>query len=367
LSFEKDERKSSKSDTSRRAAYKAWRTIRSKQRDRAAKGSSKLERFVEPPRVTKIEHPETSIFFHYSLEEENEISFGKGIISKFHKTPPDISCGNFWELKWAFGCPLDCNYCYLRGTMRGNMKPRIIKLEYVLAAIDQAFSGIKTASIFNSGELSDSLMNPSIMVQLADKFESQSKHKLSILSKFGPKNVRPFLSKPRKQTICAWSINAIEVARKWERAAATPEMRIEAAKLMSEAGYDTRVRLDPIFPIEGWKTHYEDIIYTIFDAFEPKRMILGTPRGLWKTITYAQKAGLDMKWASYFKEDSSWGKKIGYRQRLEIYEFFYDKLQSLGYGPDRVSLCKETVQIWKDLGLAYVQGTCNCYGSRAYS
>jgi DNA repair photolyase len=210
-------------------------------------------------------------------------------------------------------------------------------------------------------------MNPTVMAQIADKFEAQSKHKLSTLSKFGPKNAEPFVSKPRKQTICAWSINAIEVARRWERAAALPEKRIEAARLVSEVGYDTRIRLDPIFPIEDWKTHYEDIVYRIFAAFVPHRIILGTPRGLWKTLVYAQKAGLRMDWADYFKEDSSWGKKLEFRRRLEIYQYFYDKLQSIGYEKSHMSMCKETVDMWREMGLQYVPMTCNCYGPKAYT
>lgn len=344
------------------AAYKAWRTIRTRRRARAASGLLALETFVPPSQVTRIEHPEATI-----THVETELSFGKGIVSQFHKTPADIACGKFWELRWAYGCPLDCNYCYLRGTMKGNMKPRIIKTEYVLSALDQAFTNIKMPSIFNSGELSDSLMNPTVMAQIADKFETQSKHKLSTLSKFGLKNIELFVAKPRKQMICAWSINAIEVARRWERAAAPPDKRIEAARLVSEAGYDTRVRIDPIFPIEDWKIHYEDIIYRVFSGLVPRRIILGTPRGLWKTIEYAQKGGFKMDWADYFKEDSSWGKKLEFNQRKEIYEWFYDKLQSIGYDKSHISMCKETVGMWESMGLQYTNMTCNCYGPKAYS
>lgn len=192
------------------AAVKAWRTIRERQRVRASKDSYQLEKFVGPSVVVNIKHPE-------SVSENGlgpDVSFGRGIVSQFHKTPHDIACGRFWELRWAYGCPLDCNYCYLRGTMRGNMRPNVIRVEYVLAALDEAFARIKNPSIFNSGELSDSMMNPAVMAKIADKFESQSTHKLSTLSKFGPKNAQFLINKPRKQVICAWSVNAIEVAKK---------------------------------------------------------------------------------------------------------------------------------------------------------
>jgi spore photoproduct lyase len=356
---EKDEQERGKY---KKAAYKAWRTIRNDRRMKHGPGNRRILDFVQPRVVGSMEHPENAL----DLGPENaQTSFGKGLVSLFHKTPEGIACGPFWELRWAFGCPLDCSYCYLRGTMRGNMKPRFVRFEYIDKALDEAFATLRVPTIFNSGELSDSLMNPAIMSRIADKFDQQDKHKLSTLSKFGPKNVGFLVQKPRKNVICAWSINAIEVAKRWERAAATPEKRIEAARLVQEAGYDVRIRFDPIIPIQDWKMHYQDIIYRVIEQVTPSRIILGTPRGLWKTIKYAREAGIDMHWTDYFQEDSGWGKKLGLDQRLEIYSFFYDKLDAVGIDKSKVRMCKETVEVWERLGLKYTPSTCNCYGPGA--
>jgi spore photoproduct lyase len=358
-----DNIKESLSTKQRNAAIKAWKTIKHRERISAAKDSFKIDRYLSPNKLMLITHPEMP---KIRKNNNNEVlSYSKGIISLFHKTPPDICCGNFWEIRWAYGCPLDCNYCYLRGTMRGNMKPTPLKIEHVLDAIDEAFQNIKQPSIFNSGELSDSLMYPWIMQKIVDKFEQQNKHKILLLSKMGPRNIGFLLERLRKQTVCAWSINAIEIAKKWEKAAAIPEERITAAKMMSDLGYDTRIRIDPIFPIENWKLHYEDILYRIFSNIEPKKVILGTPRGLWKTIKYAKDAKIDMSWIKFFKEDSSWGRKLQFDQRKEIYQFFYDKLNSMGYPSSRVTLCKETVRMWNEMRLEYSPMTCNCYGQKA--
>lgn len=346
------------------AAFKAWRTIRTERRAKRSLGSRQLGEFVRPEAVTSVVHPETA---SETRPGPADTSYGGGLVSLFHKTPEDIACGPFWELRWAFGCPLDCNYCYLRGTMRGKMKPRFVKFEHLNSALNQAFAKIRVPSIFNSGELSDSLMNPAIMSQIADKFDHQSTHKLSTLSKFGPKNVKFLVDRPRRNIICAWSVNAIEVAKKWERAAAPPEKRIEAARMVQEAGYDVRIRFDPIFPIEDWKLHYQDIIYRLIERVTPSRIILGTPRGLWKTIKYAQEAGINMNWTDFFKEDSGWGKKLGLDQRYEIYSFFYDKLSALGFDKSKISMCKETVDMWEKLGLKYTPSTCNCYGKNAFN
>lgn len=345
----------------RKAAYKAWSTIRDKIRTKASEHAEKIEKYLTLNQVSMIKHPEIS----KTGIIEDVISYGKGIVSLFHKTPADIACGRFWEVRWAYGCPLDCNYCYLRGTMRGKMKPSPLKTDHVIKALDEAFANIKEPSIFNTGELSDSLMYPSLMEKIVDKFEEQNKHKVTLLSKMGTRNIDFLTKKLRKQTICAWSVNATEVAKRWEKAAAPPEERIQAAKMVSEIGYDTRIRIDPIFPIFEWKKHYEEVIDKIFTALTPTRIILGTPRGLWKTIKYANDAKIDMSWANYFSEDSGWGKKISFNQRKEIYQFFYDELQSHGFHKTKISMCKETDEMWKVMGLEYAPMTCNCYGSKA--
>lgn len=150
-------------------------------------------------------------------QEVSRKSYSEKVIRPFHKVPPDIACGRFWELRWAFGCPLGCAYCYLIGTYKGKISPpRYVKIDHVLKALDEIFSDESfndgKPALINSGELADSLMNPSFMEKIADKFEEQNKHKLLILTKFGTRNILPLVRRAREQVICAWSINAPKVA-----------------------------------------------------------------------------------------------------------------------------------------------------------
>ena len=189
--------------------------------------------------------------------------------------------------------------------------------------------------------------------------------KLHFLAKWGKRNIKFLLKKYRKQTICGWSINAVKVSNRWEKSAVSPKERIDCAKMVYDLGYDTRIRIDPIFPIYDWQKHYQTIIDYLFSKFKPNKIILGTPRGLWKTLKYAKAAGVDMSWSNFFSEDSSWGKKLEFNQRKQIYQFFFDTLKNNGYSRSEISLCKETTSMWKELGLHYKPFTCNCYGSSA--
>ena len=341
------------------AALKAWVTIRAKHKKERIRGADKLTEYLTPEKVGSIQHPEIKPY-------DNKTSWtGNGVIKLFSKTPSDIACGPFWEIRWAYGCPLNCSYCYLRGTMRGRTKPSYVRIEEIERCVKEAFQHIKKPQIFNSGELSDSLMNPTLMADIIDIFEEQDKHKIYLLSKFGVNNIGFLLEKLRKQVICGWSINSEDVAKKWEKEAASSSDRIEAASLVWETGYDTRIRIDPIFPIENWKSHYGKLLDEIFSAFLPHRIILGTPRGLWKTINYAEKAGVDMSWTRFFSENSGWGQKIAFDMRKEIYSFFYDEIKSYNFPAHKISICKETQNMWKELGLKVGSNECNCYGNTA--
>lgn len=339
----------------RKAALKAWDTIRKKKNKKAINNVGKIETYVD----------NKNLINNFDIITKDEIINwkGNGVIKLFNKTPHNIACGNFWEIRWAYGCPLNCNYCYLRGTMRGNMKQSYVKFDEIEKCVKGAFTYIKKGTIFNSGELCDSLMNPILMEKIVDLFEQQKKHKIFLLSKFGTDHIEFLLKKPRKQTICAWSINAKTVAERWEPNAANPIERLKAAEKVWNLGYDTRVRIDPIFPIDNWKLEYNNLIDVLFSNLLPNKIILGTPRGLWKTINYAEKAGVDMTWSTFFKENTSWGKKISFEMRTEIYKFMIEKIESFGYPIHNISICKETVEMLKSLNIKYNINKCNCYGS----
>jgi spore photoproduct lyase len=94
----------------------------------------------------------------------------------------------------------------------------------------------------------------------------------------------------RKQTIASFSINATAISQRWEKKAALPMQRIEAAKTLIETGYEVRLRIDPIIPVDDWKSQYESLVYSIFSTLpsDPARITLGTPRGLAKTLIFAK-------------------------------------------------------------------------------
>lgn len=289
------------------------------------------------------------------------------IIKRFEKTPlpknqHDIVCPHFLELKWAYGCPFDCAWCYLKGTLRllpTKTKPIIKNLRKVETHVKRFFEcEWHPAEILNSGELADSLMgenlNPPFSKFIISLFEKQKKHKILFLTK--STNIQNLLSlDSHTQVIISFSLNAEKVAKKWENAPPV-EKRIIAAKELYEHGYEIRVRIDPMVPINNWKKHYQNLIDKIFSNFIPSRITLGSLRGLQTTINEAN----DKSWTKFLNDYSNWGKKINFQVRFQMYKTLINYIQEKYEYRGTIGLCKETVGIWEKLNMDWRKCKCNC-------
>ena len=287
------------------------------------------------------------------------------IITRFDKTPfpedsTDVVCPHFLELKWAYGCPFDCSWCYLKGTFRfrPNGKEHVIKDYGKIELHTRAFlEEAKTPEVLNTGEIADSLMsensgNP-FSKFIIPMFENQKLHKVLFLTK--SPNIKNFLEiYPHNQAIISFSLNALPVAKKWEKAPPVLK-RIEAAKKVFQAGYEVRLRIDPMVPIDGWEECYSQLVDLIFDNLVPERITLGSLRGLQSTINGCS----DRSWVKYLKESSNWGKKIDFKTRLQMYSIVIEHLKSK-HNYNKVALCKETIAMWNSLKMDNKQIKCNC-------
>jgi spore photoproduct lyase len=289
------------------------------------------------------------------------------IIKRFEKTPvpvklTDVVCPHFLELKWAYGCPFNCAWCYLKGTFRfleTKTKPVFKDRVKIKSHID-AFFITQPKEILNTGEIADSLMgengeNP-FSKFIIPLFEAQERHKVLFLTKSD--NVKHLLEiEKHKQAIISFSLNTSTNAERWENGAPPILKRIEAAKAVSDAGYKTRIRIDPMipFPESKWTEDYKELIGQIFQKFTPERITIGTLRGLQSTINGAT----DKSWVEFIGENSNWGKKIKDNIRCTMYATVINYLKD-NYNYTNVALCKETKGMLDALGMDYKGIKCNC-------
>ena len=301
------------------------------------------------------------------IEKPCVLEVGDGsIITLFDKTPfpvkdTDVVCPHFLELKWANGCRFNCSWCYLNGTLRFRpmgKKPYLKNKDKIIKHIISFLRNVEIPSILNSGELSDSLVFEgngfSLSKDIVPLFQSQSRHKLLILTK--SRNVKGLLESDSQESIVtSFSLNGLKVAAQWEKGAPTPVQRVKAAKQLQEAGYRVRIRIDPIVPIDTWREDYRKIIDIIFENIDPERITLGSLRGLQSTLNNS----MDTSWVRFLDDTSNWGLKISHEKRLEMYSFIIDHLTKK-YSYESIALCKESMKIWKDLNIDFKEMKCNC-------
>ncbi|MEN3062219.1 MAG: radical SAM protein [Candidatus Methanosuratincola petrocarbonis] len=290
------------------------------------------------------------------------------IIKRFDKTGTavggeDIVCPHFLELKWAYGCPLQCAYCYLQGTLRflpGKKAPKPRSLEDVEVAVKRFLEEAKDPEILNSGELADSLMyerNDSALSKRVLPLFRGKKHKVLIVTKLDwIDNLLTLDEDLKKNVVVSFSVNSRPVAERWEVGAPDPMKRVEAAGKLQDAGYVVRIRIDPIVPYpERWLDGYAELIDSIFRRLEPERITVGSLRGLQSTINNAK----DRSWAEYLSDRSKWGRRIPFEKRLDLFSTVIQYIQNV-HNYNNLALCKEPVMMWEALGMNWKSCRCNC-------
>ena len=312
--------------------------------------------------MLRVKYAKCTMLDGSNREVVQKVSDGS-IITRFDKTPvpeepTDVVCPHFMELKWANGCPYNCAWCYLQGTFRFTGKqPRIKDYDKILQHVKTFLGNGSQPEILNTGELADSLLSEGtddpFSKFIIPTFEKQNKHKILFLTK--STDVKNLLKIDKHDTvIMSFSMNALPVAARWEKAPNVDD-RIKAAKKVADAGYEVRIRIDPMVPVFEWEEHYVDLVDRIFRSFMPERITFGSLRGLQSTINNSS----DRSWVRFLSERSNWGKKIDADTRYAMYKRIIDHLEE-SYGYHNVALCKETVDMWNRLGMDYRKIRCNC-------
>jgi len=273
----------------------------------------------------------------------------------------DVLCPHFLELKWAYGCPFDYAWCYLKGTFRFRPEgpiPAFKPLEKVQSHVEAFLNEVDTPEILNTGEIADSLMGENgdspFSRFIISSFEEQRRHTVLFVTKSA--TIKHFLEKrASSQAIMSFSLNAEGIAKRWEKKAPPVKARIEAAQKLYQHGYEIRIRIDPMVPVENWDELYARLVDLVFDSFIPERITLGSLRGLQSTINGAK----DTSWVKYLSGLSNWGKKVDINLRLAMYKKVISYLsEKCDYS--NIALCKETKAIWSMLKLDYKKIKCNC-------
>ncbi|HDH12800.1 MAG TPA: hypothetical protein ENG83_11510 [Nitrospirae bacterium] len=278
-------------------------------------------------------------------------------------------CAKFYKLTAYNNCNFWCEYCYLYLTFRNMpISTHFVNYDKMFREIvkfdSQNIPG--KLRVLNLGELCDPLALEPVtgFAKELVTFAANDTKKTKLLFLTKSDNVDSLLNLNHDgKAIISFSVNTDTVYRQLEHRTASPEARLIAAKKLQEAGYEVRLRIDPVILYSTWENDYQKLVEMIFAYVNPTRITVGE---------YRPSKGLSAHIRSRFPDSSllkitsgliNEGAKLRYpeKYRLEMFHTIIDAIRE----HDRkatIALCKEDAKIWKTLRMQQNGLHCNCLG-----
>ncbi|BBY29046.1 spore photoproduct lyase family protein [Mycolicibacterium sediminis] len=189
-----------------------------------------------------------------------------------------------WRIDLAQGCPGHCQYCYLAGSLSGPPITRVYaNLPEILAGMDEHVgkgtitSGTAERSdegtTFEASCYTDPLALEHLTGSLSTTISHVGTHDwaspvgLRFTTKYD--GVAPLLDLPHGgRARVRVSVNADEVASRFEGGTARLPRRIAALRSLALAGYRVGLTIAPIMPIPQWREAYGQMLRDVAGALD---------------------------------------------------------------------------------------------------
>ncbi|MDO8141836.1 MAG: hypothetical protein Q6358_10095 [Candidatus Brocadiales bacterium] len=278
-------------------------------------------------------------------------------------------CAKFYKLTAYNNCNFWCEYCYLYLTFRTMpVSTHFVNYEKMFREIvnfDRA-NIPDTLRVLNLGELCDPLAVEDItgFAEELVSFVANETKRTKFLFLTKSDNIDSLLNlEHNNKIIISFSVNTDTVHQQLEHRTPSPEARLTAARKLQDHGYEIRLRIDPIILYSTWERDYPELIEKIFNYIKPERITMGE---------YRPSKGLTTHISSRFPESSllkvtsgliSDGTKLRYPEeyRLAMFRTIINAIRKHDKNVN-IALCKEDVNIWKDLDMPINGLYCNCLG-----
>ena len=304
-----------------------------------------------------------------------KLHFERGVLLLRDRKSPFIEqfkhpigrCAKFYKLTAYNNCNFWCEYCYLYLTFR----TQPISTHFM--NYDQMYDEImkfdrsrvpKSFRLLNLGELGDPLA--------VDYITGFAKQIIPFMPEHAPGTRLLFLTKSDcvdeileldhgGQSIISFSLNTETVFQQLEHRTASPESRLAAAAKVQKAGYEVRLRIDPVIFYSTWEKDYMELVDKIFQFVQPTRITIGEYRPSNGLANHIGSRFPDSPLLRVNKSMVREGGKLRYNkgQRIEMFRTIIEAIKQ-NRSDIHIALCKEQPQIWKALGLNMKGLLCNC-------
>jgi len=278
-------------------------------------------------------------------------------------------CSKFYKLTSYNNCNFWCEYCYLYLTFR-NAPISTHFINY-----DKMFKEItlfdrknipNSLRLLNLGELGDPLA--------VDDITGFSKEVIPFVARETKETKLLFLTKSNcianlidleheGRTIVSFSVNTEKVHQYLEHRTPGPLERLEAAKKVQDAGYEVRLRIDPVFEYSTWEADYRALVAQIFSLVLPTRITIGEYRPATGLIHHIEQRFPDTRLLKINGSLVAEAGKLRYPReiRQKMFKTIIDSIRKHNRHT-QIALCKENTSVWKSVGLNDSSLLCNCLG-----
>jgi len=191
------------------------------------------------------------------------------------------ACPNYWHFSVYGFCPYGCHYCYLAGTPGVWFSPAVkifLNLDDILGEVDRTATQLGRPTAFYLGKLQDGLALEPLSGYARTMVPFFARHpyaRMVILTKCA--DVENLLDLDHAgRTILSWTVNAPEVARRFERNTPDVAARLDAMQRCARAGYPLRAVLMPIIPVADWRAIYGQFLTMLLESVPLSRITLGS-------------------------------------------------------------------------------------------
>lgn len=270
-------------------------------------------------------------------------------------TPHYVGC-NYFIINADLNCPLDCSYCILQLYLDNPLVTIHANTSLLFQHLDDFLHKNRSRRLrIGTGELGDSLALDHLTNRSSELISFFARYTHAILElKTKTVNIANLLAhEPSDNIVIAWSLNSEKLAAEEEIGAPSVEDRIQAAQLVSQAGYRVGFHFDPIIFYEGWEKGYGEVIDLLLAriAWEKIAWIsLGSlrfPPALKPVIQkrFPQTKIVYAEFVTGRDGKSRYPKNL----RLRLFQRIVDGLKKAGGGKIPVYFCMESKDVWMEV------------------
>jgi hypothetical protein len=279
---------------------------------------------------------------------------------QWHSGREEGVCQRAIELHCAYGCLHACQYCHI-----GSVLSIMTNLEALVEALPGLWAEHDWCRLWKFDNYTDTItLEPEYGASelLVNFFARQTEHFLLLYTKSD--NVDHLLDlDPAGQTLISWSLAGPRASRSIELGTPPMEARLEAMRQCQEAGYRVRARISPICPLAGWREEGTALLEALFAQVQPELItmdVLG-----WMNAMQMNQAldisTFDPRFREYVESllhtppPPHRKHFFPHELRREIMDFYVGEIRRLS-PQTPVSICMETMAMWRDMGATLDMG-----------